>query len=65
VLAVLGLALVPLVTTAPSASASGPGAATAVVLPANGATLTGGFWLDATAFSPVGISSVVFRLYGG
>src|SRR5664280_2795626 len=68
---VLGFALVPLVTTVPSASASGLGAvtgpppATAVALPSNGATLQGGFWLDATAFSPVGIRSVDFRLYGG
>ena len=62
---VLGFALVPLATTVPLASASSLPPATAVALPPNGATLQGGFWLDATASSPLGIRSVVFRLYGG
>ncbi|HZM55829.1 MAG TPA: Ig-like domain repeat protein, partial [Acidimicrobiales bacterium] len=38
---------------------------TVVLLPSNGATLQGGFWMDASGFSPEGILSVDFRLYGG
>ena len=66
VLAVVsGFAVVPLVTTMQSASASGSPPTTAVLLPSNGATLKGGFWLDASASSTVPIQSVVFRLFGG
>jgi hypothetical protein len=38
---------------------------TFVGLPSNGATISGGSWLDAAAQSPFGISSVNFELSGG
>ena len=37
---------------------------TSVVLPSNGATVTGTTWLDAAASSPVGIASVSYELNG-
>ncbi len=51
-----------LVLGVPSAEAVAPDT-TAVVLPSNGATLSSGQWLDATA-SP-GATSVIFMLSGG
>ena len=38
---------------------------TAVLLPSNGATLSGGQYLDASASSPIGIASVSYELTGG
>jgi hypothetical protein len=38
---------------------------TSVLLPSNGATISGGTWLDAGASSPVGIASVTFEVSGG
>jgi hypothetical protein len=38
---------------------------TSVLLPANGATITGGTWLDAAASSPVGLASVSYEVSGG
>ena len=38
---------------------------TSVVLPSNGATITGGTWLDAGESSPVGVASVAYELNGG
>jgi hypothetical protein len=38
---------------------------TSVVLPANGATVSGTIWLDATTFSGIGITSVSYEVSGG
>ena len=42
-----------------------PAPSTSVALPADGATVSGGTWLDASAQSPVGIASVHFEVSGG
>ena len=42
-----------------------PPPSTSVALPADGATVSGGTWLDASAQSPVGIASVHFEVSGG
>ncbi len=42
-----------------------PPTSTSVLLPANGATVTGGTWLDAAASSGAGILSVSFEVSGG
>ena len=38
---------------------------TSIVIPGNGATVSGGAWLDAAAQSPVGIASVSYVVNGG
>jgi hypothetical protein len=43
----------------------GQAATTSVLLPSNGATVSGGTWLDAEAHSPVGVASVTFEVSGG
>ena len=50
--------------TASSAAATAP-PTTSVLLPANGATVSEGTWLDAGASSPIGIASVTFEVSGG
>ena len=42
-----------------------PPPSTSVLLPSNGATVSGSTWLDAGASSPVGIASVTFEVSGG
>ncbi len=42
-----------------------PPPTTSVLLPSNGATVTGGTWLDAAASSRVGIASVSYEVSGG
>jgi alpha-tubulin suppressor-like RCC1 family protein len=42
-----------------------PPPTTSVLLPSNGATISGDTWLDAAASSPVGIASVSFEVSGG
>ena len=52
-------------TDAATLTVTAPPPTTRVVLPANGATVSGGTWLDAAASSPVGIASVTYEVSGG
>jgi hypothetical protein len=54
-----------LATSVPASEAASNPPTTRVLLPSNGATVTGDAWLDARASSPVGIASVNYELSGG
>ena len=64
-LAVASVVAMTQVFTSSAITAAGPAPVTAVLLPSTGATVTGSFYLDASAASPVGIASVNFEVTGG
>jgi hypothetical protein len=49
----------------PSSTSAPPPPTTGVLLPSDGATVSGTTWLDAGASSPVGLASVTFEVSGG